>query len=445
MRKFKFFWIIKYGFAWTVPLVLFSLALIPEFQPQAHKITLENMNNLKKWIKVYQKNFKISNPTLRAIVEYSATQGAMISAYDRYGYKLDIHYLDSSTTLIKSWGNINFSNKQHSLAKNLFLAPKNWVERFPVVIHSYPQPPVLYQPAQLLSSTSYNKNYSARLFVHHKTKSRSLVVVHNDEQRDPIFLQTFHQPEEFIWFPGSSLLAFTSHPGFSPKGPLHIYDVERDELRTVKFGEESGIVHTQSTPSKLFVAALAGAEEDKLYVYLTPHLSRPLHPDHIFATRYLYQVQVTFPQGRFRAEAHSMVEDKTARPLRREYSAPKVGAGGALQKMWFDLKVTGPIEQNINKWHEFVLRAQKEHSPMLPYALITLVSLCEQASTLHKAYNATLSQQMQRNALLYSEIIAKTPTFPTWLRLVGWETWDRLKLGEKTALSHITPLPHPPP
>lgn len=445
IRNIKFSSVVKYGCAWLIPAVLMALAFMPEFQPQAHYRTLRAMSVLERWVQLYRQEFKIIAPSLREVVEYSATQGPGIASYDHYGYKLDIRYLDQSTTLIKSWGNINFSDKNHKFARNLFLAPKEWAELFPVVIHSYPQPPVLYQPAQLISSTSYNKHYSARLFVHHQTNQRTLVVVHNDKKRDPIFLHTSHQPEELMWFPGSSLLAFTSHPEFSLKGPLHIYDVERDELRSVKFGKESGIDHKKSTTPKPYVAALAGAEGDKLYLYITPYAGGSLHPDRLFRSRNLYEVQATVVSGRFRAAVmHSASQQEgPVRALRREYSAPKMGAGGGLQRSWFNLKPAGTVAQSIRRWHEFALRAQKEASPLLPYALITLISLCEQASFQDSALGTSLSAQMYRHALAYAKLAAETPSYPTWLRLVSWEAWDRLKLRQRTSLDKIIPTYHP--
>lgn len=424
-----------------LPIILLLLAIKPEYQPAAYSKTLTDMEVLKKWVKTYQKKFNHISPSLREVAAYAESKQDQINIYDRYGLKFDIRYLDSSTLLIKSWGNINFPNKNHSYAQNLFLAPPTWKKRFPVVIHSYPTPPTLYQPAQLLSSTSYNKNYSARIFLHDKTHMRTLVVVHNNETRDPILIHSSNNPEEFIWFPGSSLLAFTSDPETSSKGPLHIFDVERDEIRSVRFGKETTIDHKKRAASHYFIAALAGAHEDKLYVYLTPYNSTPVNPDTLFRSSNLYEVQVTFPGGKFRAKSRSLAQEKPPHTLHREYSAPKLGEGDELQKQWFNLKITGAVENNIEQWQAFAIKAYKDHSPILPYALMTLISLFERASTLYRTHNSNLAQQMHSQALSYAQLIADSPGYPAWLRSISTDAYHRLKVKERTTLSKITPLP----
>ena len=422
---------------WVFPFLLFILTADHSLQFLAHKVSIKNMNKLHYWVEKYQKHYKKFPSSPRVVKQFALAKSSKINIYDNYGYKLDIRFLDSSTTLIKSWGRSSFKDHNSRYARDLFYTSKKWANLFPQVIHNYPKPPSLYQPAQLISSTSYDKEFTARLFVNALTNNRTLVVVRNSDKKDPIFIYDDNQPEEFIWFPGSRLLVFTSDPVHSQKGPLHIYDADLDELLTIKIDLENQIDHKTTSEIKRYIAALAGAEDDKLYVYLIPYQRKPLSPDQIFHSKNLYQVHVTFPHGEVLAEAKriNMTGDFS---LRREYSSPKVGSGNQLQNLWFNLKIEQNIERSIDKWQQFSLVALEQNSPITPYAMITLIDLYYRAS---KEYS--ISQKIGSAKLLalkYSKLVAQTPTFPTWLNLAAWECLNQLIVGSSPSLSLITPV-----
>ncbi|MCY4443808.1 MAG: hypothetical protein OXC44_03290 [Proteobacteria bacterium] len=399
------------------------------------------MKKISHTLKNYRERHQVMWPSLRELSEYARSNGNKVNIYDHYGYKMDMRHLDASQTLIKSWGGVNFSNTNSPQGTGLFVASKGWNALFPKVIHSYPKPPSLYQPAQLISSTSFDKQYSARLFINDQTKKRTIVVVkHNGTRKDPIWLHDAYQPEEFIWFPGSRLLAFTSHPEYSPKGPLHIYDVDHDELRRIKFDSGVEIDHKQRWRLTPYVAALAGAENDKLYVYLVPYISKPLSPKELFHPNNLYRIRVTISKGdKFRAVTQRLEGNGNSHLLRREYSSPKFGKGNTLQKTWFSLKVVGNLERNIKKWQDFVVMAQEENSPMSGYGLVTLISLYEKAARIYVGNPGSHGDSFQNYALDYAKLVAQHPIHPTWLRLIGWDSWERLKAGQSTLISEITP------
>ena len=438
----------RFTLAWLIPGGLFALAHFPELQYGARLATLKNMGKLKKRVEAYQQQYPERQPSLREVSEY--TQGGSaerLSVFDRYGMKLDLRYLDHSQKIIKSWGAISFRNSAHYLATGLYSASSNWSSLFPEVIHSYPEPPALFQPAQLISSTSFDQKFTARLFVNYKTGYRTLVVVSNLDN-DPIFIHDTFQPEEFFWLPGSRVLVFTSDPEHSPKGPLHFYDADHDELRSVKIDAGLSLDHKKQSIIKTYVGALAGAKDDKLYVYMIPYERRPFHPREIFHPSRLYQIHMTYPRGAdrpFRAEVSRVkVSDQTPYELRREYSIPKLGEGTPMQKMWFHLKLLGNIENNIYRWQEFALKAQEYNSPMLPYSLMTLITLYDRVGHLYSLQNKAEGRKLRIYALNYSRLVAEGLSFPTWLNLVAWDAMNRLQNGQEINLSLISPLSQNP-
>ena len=433
--------LVLFLFWWILPWIFYLAAANPSLKFIAHKLTSNDIKKLYEWVEVFQKEQKKFPQSLRELKSFVENKNQTLKIYDRYGYKFDMEYLDSKHFIVKSWASSSFKNKNARYAKNLFYSSTDWDSLFPEVIHNYPKPPSLYQPAQLISSTSYDKKYTARLFVNSSTNKKTLVVVRNSNKKDPIFIHSDNQPEEFIWFPGSRLLVFSSDPLYSQKGPLHIYDVDHDELKTIKIDLKTSIDNKTTSTFTPYVAALGGAVEDKLYVYLIPYKLQPLVPSAIFDQNNLYEIQVTFPHGKFLAEAKKVNQkDKDGYSLKRVYSSPKVGRGDKLQRMWFDLKIYPDIEKTINIWQEFAILALEKNSPMLPYALVTLIDLYYRAKKEYIKTRKPGSIKLHGFALDYSKLVAQTPTYPTWLNLVGWGFWESIKEGKKPALSLITPV-----
>lgn len=430
--------------AWVIPGVLLMMAMFPELQYGARILTLKKMDALRERAAIYSRQFQSADPSLREVAEYaprSFPHLKKLSIYDHYGLRFDLLHLDGTRTIVKSWGSIQFSDDEHPFAQGLYSAPSRWPQLFPMVIHSYPNPPALYQPAQLISSTSFDQQYTARLFVNHKTAQRTLVVVRADHY-EPILIHRTFNPEEFFWVPGSRILVFSSDPNHSSKGPLHFYDVDHDEIRTITIEGNSLEDHKQESVTRSYMAALAGAKDDKLYAYMMPYEKKPLRPTTLFSVDHLYEIKITYPQGsdhRFRIRA-SLVQPHLDYVLRAEYLKPKLGRGSHIQRAWFRLKILGKIENNIDHWQRFALKAQDRHSPMLPYALMTLITLYDRVGHLYGSYNKLQGAQLHQYALRYAQLVAEGVSYPTWLNLVAWDILNRIENGEEINLSAITPL-----
>ena len=433
-----------FGLAWLIPSLLMVSAVYPEYQYGARYLTVEKMKILRQRAERYLAKFPATYPSLREISEYYSTRTYQPSGiYDHYGMRFDLRSLDDAYIMVKSWAPIMFADPDHQFAQKLYAASPRWPKLFPVVIHSYPEPPVLYQPAHLISSTSFDQSLTARLFVNHKTAHRTLVVVRSDNY-DPVFIHDTFQPEEFFWLPGRRILVFTSDPEHSSKGPLHFYDADHDEVRTITMEESVLEDHKQVSTVKPYIAALAGAQKEYLYAYMMPYHNKPLHPSELFAVDHLYKIQITFPRGSHaRFQTHMALvqpNDLETFELKSEYFKPKLGLGNVTQRMWFRLKVTGNIENNIDHWQRFALRAHDRHSPMLPYALMTLISLYDRMSHFYALHNKAQGVQLHQFAVGYAHLVAKGKSYPTWLNLVAWDVWNRLQYDQEINLSVITPL-----
>lgn len=446
MRRALYKHILKFSLAWLLPGALFLTMSQPEFQWGAHHLTLKNLQLLRAQTKKYLDKFPASHPSLREIAEYSRRLAQPLSIYDQYGMRFDLRSLDDHHHIVKSWAPMLFRDPDHELAQGLFAASSRWSKLFPVVIHSYPEPPALYQPAQLISSTSFDQSLTARLFVNHKSGHRTLVVVNSDNY-DPVFIHDTLQPEEFFWLPGRRILIFTSDPQHSMKGPLHFYDADHDEVRTITMASAANAAltdHKQPAVLKAYMAALAGAKDNRVYAYVMPHSHEPVRASELFAVKNLYEILVTFPRGsQARFQAHmSPVQpnERQSYHLKHTYSMPKLGRGETTQRMWFRLKIIGNIEGNIEQWQSFALMAQNRHSPMLPYALMTLITLYDRVGRLYASHNKAQGAELHQYALGYAKLVAQGSSYPTWLNLVAWDVWQRLQEGGEINLSGITPL-----
>lgn len=462
----KFGWVVTILFTWGIPAILLFFTWMPEYQGEARRITLKNLKDIHSAIKAYKDRYGTKSytpsPPLRLVAEYARSNivESPIEIYDRYGAKFFIHYLDTTHVIVRSLGwTSEYRNidEDHPYFRGLFAADKEWDKLFSMIIHNYPKPPALYQPAQLESSASGNKKYIARLFVYdgydiynQPVQHRTLVIVKKYKQlKDPIFISTPSiQPEEFIWFPSTKHqhLIFTSTPSTqkNSRGPLHIFDAKNREIKTVTIDQKAAIDHTQSSKKTSYLAALAGAEEDKLYVYLLPYVDKePISSETLFHVDNLYQIHITFPHNQLRAIAGKVIT-KSNFALRREYSSPREGEGTELQKLWFDLKIIGNIEQNIHTWQEFATHASEEHSPIFPYACVTLISLYEKAARaphIDASSNNWVLYYSEaiKTAKKYAKFVYGKPIHPLWLRMVGWESWIRLQEGRPLNIEAITP------
>lgn len=411
-----------------MPGLLILSTVDPRLQFGARTATNTQIRTLAKATAFFKKKIGRSPNGLRELSEFLKSNNIEIGIHDYYGNKIEFNHLDHKILMLRSHGPNNLNEKPKGIHRNLFWASDGWKDLFKTIAPKPYKAPLIYQPAFLLSSASYDKKYIARIFYNSETGRRALVVVNNNISKEPVYVNQIDNPEEILWLPASSILAFTSSPNYGRQESVQIIDIKSLESVSIKLEGLNLQVNEQQKTTKFF-ATLAGPKLGGFLFYANTNFDTPIKGDSMFKNENLFEVTVS---NNLRPEVKRSAKKLSPKRFKSQIE-PMFGEGTPLQKKWFNLETSGNVSDTIKSWQDFAVEAKD--SPTFPYALYYLIAFYEKAAAL--LLDSGKKQEGQTLYALsgeYAKALSELHDAPTWLSLSGWGAWESLVANEATGI-----------
>lgn len=429
LKKYQFFdSFLIFLICWGLPAVLFVFAIDPRVHFGASQNTRDRLSKMSLVAEDYKSSFGKLPPNLRELVEYSKTINKELSIYDNYGNKITLNHLDPKNWLLRSYGPNTLNKQSRGIHKNIFWAPPSWSKMFANVKFAYRKPPHPFQAVNLLSTSSHDGKYTARIFYNPKTTLNSLVVVKNNLFKEPMYVNEIDNPQEIFWLPTSNHLIFTSNPNFGRQESIQILDMVNLETKSIRIENQAfGVVN--DTGSKKFFASIAGVKPGGFFFFGYFDFYSPLTLQSFFNRNNLFEVSL---------ESDGISINKANTPVNsfliEKYGEIEKGQPLPIQQAWLEMNTSDHKLETINLWQNFALEAKS--SPLFPYSLMHLIALYELAANdSKKSGKEKESLTLYGISSEYARALANSSQGPIWLRLSGLNSWEALQSGQATGLS----------
>lgn len=432
---FKSVFLNKFTFilaTWAISSIAFISISDVRTHVGARNLTKDLLQKYQKIIFLYKKDYDVYPTNLQNIYFFARSKGIELSRHDFYGQRLEYVPLTESQFVIRSFGIEDQFARKKGIHKNLFRSAKGWATLFRTTAPTPIRLPHFYQPAFLMSIASYDRKYIAKIFTHSATQKNTLVIVNNSKEKDVVYINHIDQPEQMLWIPGTSSLAFTSDPNKGRNESLQLIDVKTLEHRFIRLSDNlRGLSHLQSEEREAFSASIAGFNKNTLFFFATDDLQSPIAFDRLFSGSHLYKIEVSDDND---LKVQRLESELAIHPLHSAPEKPLYDKGNALQQKWFSTFPNGEINTTITAWQDLAI-ASKE-TPTFPYTLLYLISLYEKASEIiDPESQGPQIESMKAIAMEYASTLKETETAPQWMKLTAAHAWKQLLEDKNTTIS----------